>query len=140
DGRSAAVPGIAKAMPLGLSLRRDEIGRERGAFAKEVVVHLLQQKLLRFLGAEVEAVLVHEHLHVLHPHLPRFLGDALEDLLAERMALERHFIQAFHLFLEFDAEYFSRAGANRIPNLVEAAAVSTTHLNGSPSPKHNAAT
>src|SRR5512133_3941565 len=63
----------------GLRLRRYEIGRQLRALAEEVLVHLLQQKLLGLRRAKVEAIFVHEHLHVLDPHLPGLLGDAVVD-------------------------------------------------------------
>src|SRR5664280_529001 len=80
------------------------------------------------LSTEVEPVLVHDHLHVLDPHLPGFLGNVLVDLLAQRMALERHFVHAFHLALELHAEDFARPGWNRVLNAVEPAASTTSHL------------
>jgi len=48
---SAATAALKQATRpvLRLRLRRHEIGRQRRAFAEEVVVHLLDQKLLRFL-------------------------------------------------------------------------------------------
>src|ERR1022692_3738049 len=113
---------------LGLSFLWDEIRRQGGPFAEEIIVHLLQQEFLRLLGAEVEPILVHEHLHVLDPHLPGFLGDVLENLLPERMALEGRLIEPFHLLLELHAKDLARSGVNRILYLVKgAAAASTSH-------------
>src|ERR1039458_5669024 len=84
---------------------RDVIRREGRAFAKEVLVHLLDEELLGFLVAEVEAVLVHDHLQAVYPHLPGFLGNVVVDLLPQRMAVEGHFIEAFHFLLKLHTEY-----------------------------------
>src|SRR5450432_3188819 len=112
----------------GLRLRRHEIGRQRRALAEEVTVHLLQQKFLRLLGAQVEPVLVHEHLHVLHPHLPGFFGNGLVDLLAQRMALERSLVEPFHFALELHTKYLPRPWPDGIIDLVEGApAAATSH-------------
>jgi len=54
--------------------RREDVIRGQGrAFAKEVLVHLLDEELLGFTVAEVEPVFVHDHLHAVHPHLPGLL-------------------------------------------------------------------
>src|ERR1043165_829292 len=90
--------------PSGLSLLGHEVRRQRGAFAEEVRIHLLDEELLGLGRAQVEAVFVHEHLHVLYPHLPGFLRDILVNFLAERMALERDFFQAWHFLLKFYTE------------------------------------
>src|SRR5579864_7110198 len=94
-----------------LSLRfwRHVTWRQRRAFAEEIIFHLLEQEFLRFLSAEVQPVLVHDHLHLLQPHLPGFLGDALIDALAERMAIEGRLVEPRHFLLEFDAEDFASA-------------------------------
>src|SRR5207244_7407404 len=68
-----------------LRLRRDEIGRQLRALSEEILVHLFEEELLCLGGAEIEAVFVHEHLHVLHPHLPVFLGNVVLHLLTDRM-------------------------------------------------------
>src|SRR5262249_3078153 len=51
------------------------------ARSKEIVVHLLDEELLRFLCSEVEPVFVHDHLHMLHPTFPRLFGNVVIDLL-----------------------------------------------------------
>ena len=109
-----------------LRLRRDEIGRQLRALAEEILVHLFEQEFLRLGGAEIEAVLVHEHFHVLDPHLPRFLGDAVVDLLPQRMAFERDFVQSFHLLLELHAKNFARARPDGVADLVEIASTAST--------------
>ena len=109
-----------------LRFRRDEIGRQLRALAEEVLVHLFEQEFLGLRGTEVEAVLVHEHLHVLHPHLPRFLGDVVVDLLPQGMAFERDFVQSFHLLLELHAEDFARARPDGVTDLVEIASTAST--------------
>src|SRR5256885_11492792 len=61
----ATGPGLCTAprtrLPIrsALTARRDVAGRESGAFAKEEILHLFEEELLRLLGAEVEPVLVH---------------------------------------------------------------------------------
>src|SRR5258708_6059164 len=86
-----------------LTARWNVAGWKSGALAEEEILHLFEQELLRFLSAQVEAVLVHDHLHVLHPHLPGLFGDVLVDALAEGMAFERHLVEAGQLFLKFHA-------------------------------------
>src|SRR5437764_9263313 len=98
----------------GLLLARRDIVRRKGrAFAEKVLLHLLQQKFLSLLRAEIQPVFVHEHLHVLDPHFPGFFRYVLVDALAERMALERHFLEPFHFALEFHAEDLARAFRDR---------------------------
>ena len=110
----------------GLRLRRDEIGRQLRALAEEILVHLFEEEFLGLRGAEVEPVLVHEHLHVLHPHLPGFLGDAVVDLLPQRMAFERDFVQALHFLLELHAKDLARAWPDGVVDLVETASTAST--------------
>src|SRR4051812_5448167 len=62
--------------------RSYKVRRQRGAFAEEILFHLLEQKILRFFRTKIEPVLVHQHLHVLHPHLPRLFRNVLVDALA----------------------------------------------------------
>src|SRR5882724_7461318 len=111
-----------------LRLRRHEIGGQLRTLAEEVAVHLLDQKFLCLCGAEVEPILIHEHLHVLHPHFPRVLGDTLVDFLSKRVAFERDFVQAFQLLLKLHAKHLARAGTNGVRDLAESTtAVSATH-------------
>src|ERR1017187_2637406 len=98
---------------------RDEIRRQGRTVAKEETVHLLDEELLGFPGAEVQAVLVHEHLHAVHPHLPGFLGNVVVDLLPERMAVERHFVEALHFALELHTEHLVGALRSRLIHNVE---------------------
>src|ERR1035441_251302 len=115
---------------LSLRSRRDEVGRQLCALAEEVLVHLLEKEFLRLGCAEVEPVLIYDHLHVLDPHLPRFLGDVVEDFLRHRMALERDFVHALHFFLELHAEDLARAWPYSVVDLVETASTaSTSHVN-----------
>ena len=93
-----------------LRSRWNVAGWKRSAFAEEVIFHLLEQELLRLLRAEVEPVLVHDHLHLLEPHLPGFLGDVLVDALAQRMVVERGLVESRHFPLKFDAEDLALAG------------------------------
>src|SRR5207248_3079758 len=86
-----------------LAARWNVAGWESGPFAKEEILHLFEEELLRFLGAEVEAVLVHDHLHMLHPQLPGLFGDVFIDALAEGVAFERHLVEAGHFLLELNA-------------------------------------
>src|SRR5581483_10911131 len=73
-------------------------------------------------------IFVHQHLHMLDPHLPGVLGDVFVDLLPQRMALERHLVQPFQLFLEFHAEHLARSRTNRVADLIKSAsAASTSH-------------
>ena len=83
---------------------RNVTGRKRRAFAEEVLFHLLDQELLRFLRAQVEAVLVHDHLHVLDPHPPGFLRHVVVDALAEGMAFEGNLVESGHFPLELRAK------------------------------------
>src|ERR1019366_7721352 len=110
----------------GLRSRRDEVGRQLRALAEEILVHLFEKEFLGLGGAEVEPVLVHDHLHVFDPHLPRFLGDVVEDFLPQRMALERDFVHALHLFLELHAKDLARARPDGVVDLVETASTAST--------------
>src|ERR1039458_1294960 len=110
----------------GLRFRRDEVGGQLRTLAEEVLVHLFEEKFLGLRGAEVEPVLVHEHLHVLDPHLPRVLGDAVKDLLPQRMAFERDFVQSFHLPLELHAKDLPRAWPDGIVDLIKTASTAST--------------
>jgi len=67
---------------------RHELRGECRAIAEEVLLHLLEEEFLRFRVAEVQPVLVHEHLHVLEPQLPRLFRDVLVDALSERVPFE----------------------------------------------------
>src|ERR1039457_2376199 len=93
-----------------LRLWRHVSRRKRGALAEEVIVHLFDDKFLRLRSAQVQAILVHDHLHVLKPHAPPFFGDIFIDLLAQRMSVERNFAEARHLFLEFHTEHLPACG------------------------------
>ena len=57
--------------------RRNELLRQRRAFAKEELLHLLDQELLRLRGPGLQAVLVQQHLLPVHPLAPRRLRDVL---------------------------------------------------------------
>src|SRR5260370_37873591 len=57
------------------------VRRQLRAFAEKVLFHLLEQKLLGLRLAQVEAVLVHDHLHVFHPPLPCLFPNILVDAL-----------------------------------------------------------
>src|SRR5439155_8292870 len=63
--------------------RRLVVRREMRAFAEEEFLGLIEEHLVRLLGAAGEAVLVHDHLEVLQPHLPRVLRDAVVNALAQ---------------------------------------------------------
>ena len=76
-----------------------EFRRQLGAFAEEVFFHLLEQEFLRFGLAQVEAVLVHDHLHVFHPALPRLFRNVFVDALAQRVAVEGNFVEAGQFLL-----------------------------------------
>src|ERR1051326_7094914 len=110
-----------------LRLRRHEVGRQCGAFAKEIFVHLIDEKFMGLRSAEIEAVLVHQHFHVLDPHFPRLFGHVVIDLLAQWMALERHLVKAFHFPLELDTKYLASVRTHRVLNLIKSA-VTATHL------------
>src|SRR5258708_2411277 len=125
SSRSASRPRSKRSA---LRLSGHKIGGQRRAFPEEILVHLLDEEFLRLRRAQVEPVLIHEHLHVLHPEFPGFLRDVVVYFLPQRMAFERDFVQPFHLFLELHAEHFARAGTNRARNLIESAA-SATHMN-----------
>src|SRR5579871_1558923 len=75
---------ISRSDEVNLTLRplRNVPGRQRRALAEEIILHLLQQELLRLLRPQVQPVLVHDHLHLLEPHFPGFLGNVLIDTLA----------------------------------------------------------
>src|SRR5262245_11875674 len=124
---SFASTSIPRWQPSSLRLRRHEIGRQLGPLTEEIFVHLFDEKLLGLRRAKVEAVFVHEHLHMLDPHLPRLFGDVIVDLLPERMTFERHFVQAFHFLLKLYTEDVARAGACCVLYLVEPA-VTASHL------------
>src|SRR5579863_8979314 len=104
----------------------NEVRRKRGPLAEEVLFHLLNDEFLRFLGAQIQPVLIHEHFHVLDPHLPRFFRNVVVDTLAQRMALKRDLVEAFHLLLKLDAEDFARSLGNR-SDLIEIDAGTTAH-------------
>jgi len=97
DGQSANWPLVLRT---GWNVPR----RQRRALAEEIIFHLLQQKFLRFLGTQVQPVLVHDHLHLFQPHLPRLFGDVFVDSLAQGVVIEGSLVQARHFFLELDAE------------------------------------
>src|SRR5579872_4843979 len=79
---------------------RLELRRQLGAFAEEVFFHLFEQELLGFGLAEVEAVLVHDHLHVLDPTLPGFFGNVLVDALPQRVPVKGNFVEAGGFLLQ----------------------------------------
>src|ERR1039457_1669791 len=98
---------------------RDVIGGQGRPGAKEETVHRLDEELLGFPVAEVEPVLVHNHLHAVHPHLPGLLGNVVVDLLPKRMAIERHFVEALHFALDLHTEHLVGALRNRLIHNVE---------------------
>ena len=79
--------------------------RSNGSFTK--VRHLLDEEFLRLGRGQVEAILVHEHLHVLDPHLPGFFRYVFVNLLADRVPVERRLIETGHLALELHAKDLS---------------------------------
>src|ERR1039457_349801 len=109
-----------------LRFRRNEVGWQLRALAEEILVHLFEEEFLGLGGAEVEPVLVHDHLHVLNPHLPRFFGDVVEDFLAQGMPLERDFVHALHLFLELHTKDLARSRPDGVIDLVEPASTAST--------------
>ena len=88
-------------------------GGKRRPFTEEVLFHLFEQEFLVLALAQVEAVLVHDHLHLLDPQLPGLLGDVIEDALAERVVVERPLVETFHLLLKLDAEHLPGAVSPR---------------------------
>ena len=117
------VPGVPVSLFL---LRRDVVRRQGSAFTEEILLHLLEQKLLRLGGSEIQPILVHEHLHVLDPHLPGVFRNVVVDALAQWMTFERYLIEAHHIALKFDAENLVRSLGNRF-KLVEIDAGATAH-------------
>src|SRR5471030_2296411 len=111
--------------PLCLCAGRNKVLGERRAFAEEITVHLLYQEFLRFLAAHVDPILIHEPLHVLHPHFPGFLGNAVVDLRAEWMALERDFVKPLHVTLELHAKDLMRPWPDGIAKLIDSASAAT---------------
>src|SRR3954471_21289209 len=59
------------------------VRRQLRPFAKEELLGLIEEHLVRLLRAAREPVLVHDHLEVLEPELPRVLRDVLVDALAQ---------------------------------------------------------
>jgi DNA-binding CsgD family transcriptional regulator len=73
--------------------RRDEFFGQLCSCAKEVLLHLLDQKLLRFGLPRLEPVFIEQHLGVLGPHLPGLSAHGFIDFLPQ-FGIERGFIQA----------------------------------------------
>src|SRR4051812_33696844 len=59
------------------------VRRQLRAFAEEELLRLIEEDLVRLLGAAPEPVLVHDHLEMLEPQLPGVLRDAFVDALAQ---------------------------------------------------------
>ena len=89
-------------------LLRDVVGRERGSFAEEEVLHLRADQLLAFFLPGHQPVLVEDHLLALFPELPGLRRDVLVDALAD-LAGPRRRVQARHLLLELDALHLAAA-------------------------------
>src|SRR3954463_14270010 len=94
-------------------LLRLEIGRKCSTFAEEILLHLLDDELLRLGSTQVQTVLVHQHFHMVHPHAPGIFRYVVVDTLTEWMTLERNFGQALQLTLKLDAEDLSRSLRDR---------------------------
>src|SRR5260370_30623393 len=90
-------------MPAFLVARRNILLRQRSTFAKEKLVHLLHQKLLRLPRPRLQTILIQQHLLPLHPLAPRLLRNILVDLLP-KVRIERRFLPPVHLSLESRAE------------------------------------
>jgi hypothetical protein len=73
--------------------RRDEFFGQLRSRAKEILLHLLDQKLLRLGFPRLQAVFIQQHLGVLGPHLPGLSAHVFIDLLSQ-FGVERGFIQA----------------------------------------------
>ena len=73
--------------------RRDEFFGQLRSLAKEILLHLLDKKLLRLGLPGLEPIFIEQHLGVLGPHLPRFGAYVFIDLLPQ-FGVERGFIQA----------------------------------------------
>src|SRR5665213_3040059 len=73
-----------------------------GAFAEEVLVHLLGQPLARTRVGERQTVLVDEHRLVFEPRRPRLLRHAFVDALAE-LARVRGKVESLGVAAELDA-------------------------------------
>jgi len=67
----------------------DPVILPRRAFPEEVLFHLLQDEFLGFRSAEVQTVLVHDHLHLFHPHGPGLFRNVIVDALTQRMSVKR---------------------------------------------------
>src|SRR5712691_5250521 len=85
-----------------LGLLRHVVGRQRGSFAEEKILHMLGYQLLRLLLPGHQAVFVENHLHTLFPELPRIHRHALEDALSE-LAWPGRSIETGQILLEFHA-------------------------------------
>src|SRR5512146_1561106 len=71
-------------------------GRRLGAFAEEIVLHLLRDELLVLLAPGLQTVLVQQHLLQVPPLRPRLLADILVNPLPERR-IERGLVEPFSL-------------------------------------------
>jgi hypothetical protein len=81
--------------------------REVGALAEEILIHLLDKKLLGLGCPGLEAVFVEQHLLVLEPFSPGFFGDALVNFLTE-VAVEGRLFEPFQFLLVACAKYSVR--------------------------------
>src|SRR3954468_19641397 len=108
-GRSASCARLASSPGGGdgcllFALRGDVAGRQGGSFAKEEVLHVLRDQLLRLFLPGHQAVLVQDHLHPLFPQLPGVGGNVVVDALSE-LARPRDGFETGRLALKFLAEH-----------------------------------
>ena len=90
-----------------------------GAFAEEVLLHLLGEVLAGADIRQVQAILVHQHGLVLEPLRPGFLRHVLEDALAQFARIGRE-VEALGLAAELDAFHRSCHGDQiRLRNTLE---------------------
>src|SRR3977135_3269793 len=93
----------ARLRPHPLVAWRNILLRQRSTLAKEKLIHLLHEKLLRLPRPRLQTILVQQHLLPFHPLTPRLLRNILVNLLP-KLRIERRFIQPFHLSLESRVE------------------------------------
>src|SRR5580704_5590001 len=82
----------------GLMGRRDILFGQRRSFTKEVFLHLLHQKLLRFPGPGLQTVSVQQHFLPLDPLRPGFFGDMVVNFLA-KFTIKWGLVEPFHFLL-----------------------------------------